>query len=78
MTMEQVNTTKIRDQLKYGDRIIIATMADCSIDLVKSVLSGSRAYSKGKGKKVMESINIVLNIRKKGFKLVYTGKNKSK
>lgn len=54
----------LKNQLKYGDRQIIARVVNCSPELVKKVLSGERNHSKGKGRKIVEVAERVIKVRK--------------
>lgn len=55
--------SEIKKKLKYGDRIIIANMVECSPELVKKVLSGERNHRKGKGKLVIEVAEKLIETR---------------
>ena len=55
---------QIRASLQYGDRRIIARVVDCSPELVKKVLSGEREHQKGKGKRVVEVAESIIQTRR--------------
>ena len=61
--------SEIRKNLKYGDRQLIAKVAECSPELVKKVLSGQRNYKKGKGKRVVEVAEKLIETREMLLKI---------
>jgi hypothetical protein len=55
--------SEIKKNLKYGDQRTIAKTVNCSPELVKKVLRGERNCIKGKGKRVIEVAQLIIENR---------------